>query len=424
MNIAVVGTGPSAAAAVKTLITLGYKVEVLDIGEVYRPGSYDKKLNSTLKSYFGSNFLYDTSFINKSKSIKNVFPSKSYGGYSLVWGATINGDRENDIVESQFNFKPDFYALSNNLEVQENDHYLAVNQKLCNFCGECLKGCSKKAIWDSREVFNKLIEQESINYRKSKVIKLIQKDKVELTTESGNVLFYDKVLLCCGPLATINLLLNSDLIRSPVFLKDSQTYFGFSLRFPRKLSKSEFALSHKNITIYKNSSVHSIVQLYLDARGLRFRYLPEKYANKPFVKSIFNVFASVFVPFIGYLPEEKSGSLKVSAEGRCISLETTFKISIKEKFSVFLTLLKSFKKLGMIIIGLKFLGVGEGYHFGSIYGNDGADNIRLNSKVDDNVEVFIFDACILNKVPNHLFTDRIISDIVNRINKCFPPANL
>ena len=126
--------------------------------------------------------MYDSTFINKDNIIKNVFPSRSYGGYSLVWGATINGERENDIIDSQFNFKPNFYALKNDLKVHENPHSLAVNQKLCNFCGECLKGCSKNAIWDSREVFNELIDSKAIKYRRDKVVKLCQKEGVEFKT--------------------------------------------------------------------------------------------------------------------------------------------------------------------------------------------------------------------------------------------------
>ncbi len=423
MNIAVVGTGPSAAAAVKTLIKSGYTVEVLDIGEVYSPGNNDKNLNSTLKSYFGSNFLYDSTFITKDNTIKNVFPSRSYGGYSLVWGATINGERKNDVIDSQFNFKPNFYALKNDIKVHENPHSLAVNQKLCDFCGECLKGCSKNAIWDSRVVFNELIDSNAIKYRRGKVVKLCQKEVVELTTESGELLSYDRVLLCCGPISTINILYNSDIITSTVFLNDSQTFFGFLVRFPKKLSTSEFALSHKNITIYKDSSVHSIIQLYLDARGLRFRYLPEKYANKSYVKFIFKVISSVFVPFIGYLPEEKSGRLEVSSHKGSISLKSNFTLALREKFSIFFRLFKSFIKIKMFLIGFKFLGVGEGYHFGSIHGNNEADSIRLTSRVNNNSGILVFDACILNKVPNHLFTDEIISEIVVRINKYFPAVN-
>jgi ferredoxin len=423
MKIAVVGSGPSAAAAVRTLLKSGYTVEVLDIGEVYSPGNNDKNLNSTLKSYFGSNFLYDSTFINKDNIIKNVYPSRSYGGYSLVWGATINGERENNIIDSQFNFKPNFYVLKKDIKVNENPHSLAVNLKLCNFCGECLKGCSRNAIWDSRIVFSELIDRKAIKYRRDKVLKLVQKKVVELITESGEVLSYDKVLLCCGPIATINILYNSEIITSPVFLNDSQTFFGILLRFPKKLSKHEFALSHKNITIYKDSSVHSVVQLYLDARGLRFRYLPEKYANKNFVRFVFKVLASVCVPFIGYLPEEKSGCIEVCMQKSSISLKSSFAVSFREKFSILLRLFKSFIKIKMILTGIKFLGVGEGYHFGSIHGNNQADNIRLTSRVNNSSDIFIFDACILNKVPNHLFTDEIISEVVARVNKNFPPVN-
>ena len=244
-----------------------------------------------------------------------------------------------------------------------------------------------------------------------------------MTTESGELLSYDRVLLCCGPISTINILYNSDIITSTVFLNDSQTFFGFLVRFPKKLSTSEFALSHKNITIYKDSSVHSIIQLYLDARGLRFRYLPEKYANKSYVKFIFKVISSVFVPFIGYLPEEKSGRLEVSSHKGSISLKSNFTLALREKFSIFFRLFKSFIKIKMILIGFKFLGVGEGYHFGSIHGNNEADSIRLTSRVNNNSGILVFDACILNKVPNHLFTDEIISEIVVRINKYFPAVN-
>ena len=77
----------------------------------------------------------------------------------------------------------------------------------------------------------------------------------------------------------------------------------------------------------------------------------------------------------------------------------------------------------MFLIGFKFLGVGEGYHFGSIHGNNEADSIRLTSRVNNNSGILVFDACILNKVPNHLFTDEIISEIVVRINKYFPAVN-
>jgi hypothetical protein len=424
MKVGVIGSGPSSAVVVSNLIKLGYQVEVIDIGEIYDNSISEKNISVKLKSFFGSNFIYDQTSL-KYNSLKGVFPSKSYGGYSLVWGATLS--TMNQQIGEEYYFEPNLVKVgqSKSLFLKDEKFGLAIDKSLCNFCGQCLIGCKQGAIWDSRRIFDPLIKDGKIKYFKSRVKAIVENgNMIKINTDNIDSLLYEKVVLCTGPLSTVKILHESRAINLPITLNDCETFFGVLLRFPKLLGKSEFALTQRIFSIKNEKDTIARVQLYLDPRGLRYRYIPIKYANLPLIRLIFIVISSFCVPFIGYLPEKNSNQIFIEEFKEDISVKIKINREKIHKFRFYRKLFTSFSGLRMLLVGYRFSGTGSGYHFGGLRGNDSADSIRLSSKVQGFSNLFVMDASILDVIPFEEFTSGLMKQIEIRVKNLFPDINV
>lgn len=423
MKVGVIGSGPSSSVVVSNLIKLGYQVEVIDIGEVYDDSISEKNITTKLKSFFGSNFIYDQTSL-KYNSLKGVFPSQSYGGYSLVWGATLSN--MNPQIGDEYYFQPNLVQVrkSKSLLFEDEKFGLAIDKNKCNFCGQCLIGCKQSAIWDSRKILDPLIINGRVKYFKARVNKIVKiGNMIKIYTDNFDSLLYEKVVLCTGPLSTVKILHESKAIDLPLTLNDTETFFGILLRFPKPLNKLEFSLTQRIISIKIEKNTIARVQLYLDPRGLRYRYVPMKYANFPLIRLIFNIFSPFCVPFIGYLPEKNSSQIFIEEFKKDISVKSRITGEKIHKFRLYRKLFTSFSALGMLLVGYKFSGTGSGYHFGGLRGNDSADSIRLSSKVQGFSNLYVMDASILDVIPFQEFTSGLMKEIEIRIKSLFPNIN-
>ena len=92
----IIGTGPVGVFTLKYLLEKGHKVTILDNSKKVNPKLENKGLN--LKDFDQKSEVYDltnTAYLNN----KKIMPisSKSKGGFTKVWGGTLNSLTEQEI---------------------------------------------------------------------------------------------------------------------------------------------------------------------------------------------------------------------------------------------------------------------------------------------------------------------------------------
>lgn len=285
-EVVVVGTGPSAAMAVKTLIGLGKKPLVLDatvssstaeddallpqnVGNSGLPPSFTE-----LKLWMGEADAYRrhrASQIDFGSELR-VRLSHAFGGLSRVWGATVDFPSEaelerlgivNETVLSEVK------SFLGGIEVfSDTDTGTSGSQRLrrtgesteaafrtvsglltcagwhvrssrlairepglengCTECGHCISGCPVDAIWYAGTYFRALENAEKIIlHRDVLVTRIIESDdevKLECLHQGNKIgITCSKVFLACGPLSTAALALGLDRSQGDIVVKDTAT---------------------------------------------------------------------------------------------------------------------------------------------------------------------------------------------------------
>lgn len=334
IKIAVIGTGPAAFSLVQALLKSSQlEIHVFEHGpELISPTAPQTKTEAELKpvydqiytevkSEFGLKFPpqkrhfkepLPSYFINK----KNRFPvSKSLGGLSNYWGATMLPMTENECLEA--NLDPDemktyysivadlvgisgrrdelssFYQneysnrpplkilkgledLSQTINRNHSDNfdfYSGINrialetspksESACINCGECMVGCLKNSIFNSKHFFKKLALSKRIVIHHQKVLQLKQlSTSAEVITETDQVNF-DSVFLCSGAVGSAEIILRSFLPNQKAILSDNSIcqipILNFNSESDSDLNKeSYFSLSQVVATFGKKGSRNPI----------------------------------------------------------------------------------------------------------------------------------------------------------------------
>lgn len=400
IEIAVVGSGVAALGALKGLIENSLKNVEFKITLIYPPEHSKNeenpelvKVGQKLKSRFGSYETYDFGGFLKLNLGRGVlcFPSKSQEGFTSVWGASVGNSRDlefltSSVMDAEFVNKNIFVSPARSTELQK----LAVSPSLCNFCGRCLFGCPNNAIWSPANSINISIKKSGASILRDYVEEIdVQGEKIEVHFQSGSRVKYDKLLLCAGALSSASILLKSKLIDSPTYLKETRMIYFLGLRTPKRFHRNSFALSTRNFIFDIPSQLtrKAYLQIYDDPRGLWYRFgFIKKVFNKKF---IFDFVARFFTVSLVYLDARSSSHLKIElANSDTISI--TRKKNSKEFSSVlmiFLRIIFSCKRLGFLPVAFWKSKVGESFHFGSLFGSDRADSIRLEKQINHRVYV-------------------------------------
>lgn len=327
-NVCVIGSGPAGIACAWQLIREGARVLLLDAGQEIEASILEKVSrfrntapelwnktslfgeeiktsvsNTAFKKLYGSDFAYrpldeDCHFEFHRFEAR---PSFARGGFSNVWGATLQPYLQEDIEDWPITIKElePFYdqilsfmpasSPSNGLrlspqmedfmkdllnsrahlsqkEICLSESRLAVqtakeNKPGCIYCGFCMQGCPFGYIYHSAQTLEKLLEHPHFNYRGGFFVKKLLESREAITISGFDLhskhpvdIEAAKVYLGAGCLSTTKILLQSlDCFGQEVKLLDSQYFLLPLLRFQ----------ASKNIS---SQPLHTLAQIFMQMR--------------------------------------------------------------------------------------------------------------------------------------------------------------
>ena len=442
MKVTVIGTGLSSYFLVLGLIENGIKPEVYDIGDIpetdtvtlcqkvsqeslkYKFFNFNKEKYLDIlpdKNYFGDSFSYSDFQKDKIKS------SKSFGGFSNIWGGTLEKMKDSEFKNYPFTYDTfnkfylkveeilkshKYYFNSNELDEKEykkyfgklsNDLYsdynqnienktlknftikksiLALNYSSCYKCNLCLTGCPDNYIFDTSKLFLNLNKQKKITLNLG--CKLINFNKID---EKNTNLLFEKnksyfqyetnyLFISCGPIQTAKILINSkpDFYDSFEFL-DIQKYFTIFSKIPSykySLNENKITLSSIFLNFKEYSSNNEIYDNYFQVSTINNLILSKLNLLDKQKFSLIRNFLGFFLSSQLYL----WGALDSNLSGKIIMNYKNQEFSIKKTNNSLtrITIYKNLKKIKKILKLFNFYylpfstiipDVGNGNHFGS-----------------------------------------------------------
>jgi hypothetical protein len=400
-KIAIIGSGPSAFAALAALKEKNISIDIIDAGNTVSDG---QKVKSKRKLVNNSDFVYRNFYDEKTQQDESVDYINSFavGGLSNVWGATVHPKllieggtkktffslipvtRVADITKKEFpGLSIDKSIKKGNITVHDSSCLVEDTQDKCRLCSLCLDGCPYRLIWNSSHELNGYRNEGRINYHaKYKCLKLnIEHEKITIITsdKSGNQFdfgLYDKVLLATGPLETFRILSESNILDSNEAGLDQTDTFYILVRNDKDLKlDNRFGLAQLHLEI--NGEADLWIQLSAFSKS-HIKILKSRF---PFL-SIFpeNLLMRIFKKYslgIGYIGVDNSSSLKfIYLDNNLVSIKAKLVKNRELITRVLKENSQDLDNLGLKIIHktLQVLPVGGGAHYGNL--NLNGENIN------------------------------------------------
>lgn len=481
--IGIIGSGPAAFGVALGLKDRGIEFEIIDIGANLDPkleelkqkyltenrtfelekikkllseSSYDRNGPVGQKTLFGDPFPYDNS--NRSLfSNSNVRSSKSVGGFSRVWGATMlpfsddelrNWPSEVSLSDLQEAYRrvaevvpisgretnlrakyllPD--GLNNATKMDRNSERvhnqlmeggniritigrapLAVSSD-CDECSLCITGCPRDAIWSSDSGFETLIANGWSRYE-SGIEVLSFRENLENVTLFGQKdgkswqKSYSKIVLAAGTIATGSILVSSNW-SSNIEIRDSQTLFVPAIDFKaRSLKNQSFAtLAHTLLNVEKTSTKTNVhMQFYGWNNSLSTRVQAKLTILKCLPKSFLDRLTRNLCAVIVYFDSDESGILRITK-----SIDSSQTLVVAEPLKKSKYYKKALREIlreipiatfWRVVFLSEVSNVGEGYHSGASLpmggGTSGTDEFGRPHGL---ARVTVVDSSILPRIP-------------------------
>ena len=407
----VIGTGPTAVAAISKLIESGRKIYVIDAGSTdntLRRNQFKlKEETKHLKSFDGS---YDDYFAHEYSSVKYedgliARASNFPGGFSRVWGATHAG------FDSSYDWP--INAIPSKSDQMGLDAIMKQTQILPTLASEKIREKFDQVsigTWTSMDAYSasahehisnsQTLVQSTLENQKSSsstnenwqsfplVIDWVNRGKIKLYSENFvlhcgqydervvvqavdkngivNVFTGKRLILAAGPIGTAQILVQSKILKSLEVL-DCPTAFGGFVTLNRKSSNSV------------NSSMNS--QWWAqekDVGGLFAQFYQPSVLNQSRIHSELPIFlrlkvisrwlASHTVPIVIYSPQTNAESLRITKNSADeITIESNPSVEMRAEFKSRLKdLAKLLRKAGFIAApaGFRIANTGSGFHSG------------------------------------------------------------
>ncbi|MAV60943.1 MAG: hypothetical protein CMQ83_01100 [Gammaproteobacteria bacterium] len=468
-KILVVGSGPSGLIALNEL-SKNEKLDVylIDNSNYKSMDKIDKNCIFKNKFIYGNRNSSLNSPIDNQHALfqKNKLPniSKSFGGFSNVWGGTvlpvsndeqfyyselgINLEDEYKELENYFfntsssikneipNFLETKYSRKalkklnllslNNLYAEFSDiafnknltKEILTNNEICKFCKSYKWYCSKDPIWSSKKDILKLLKNKNVKYLEdTKLVKFnegaTQVECLLKIKEKTNTKYFSKVILASGPISTSEIVINSGIVDEALLENSDLLSIPIIKVFNFQRNKTSFADLFITFTNNKNNF---FIQFYNYSRSLlhlgRDNVPLLKYLN--FLPDLFfSCFGGVFL----YIDSNLSSKLKISFNHNLNEFEY-LPINPKNKKLLNKSLKILFNNLKKVKI-LPFKFMIKNYYFGSsnhLGGQFPHSLIKQPNKTDiygrlDGLErVFIVDSSVLPKVNTGPLTFTIMAN--------------
>lgn len=411
IELLVVGSGPSSYAfLIEAIKHKHLNITLIDNSDLdfsKQEGCMFK--NSNFKnSRLGSNTkIIDSDILDSDDSIPH--PSKAFGGFSNVWGGTldsipvtlIDSLRIEEIdIRSEFNqikknlkilsqkdsvevktlkrpeFKglkkykdfikknPKLYTSFSQLIINDWVTNKTINNKICKFCRQFEWACNNNLIWDSKNFMKNIINLKKINYLKNtKLLSFVEEKnyvKTNLLLENkSEIKKFDKIILATGPIATSSIFINSNLIKEVEIKSSDLVVIPFLKYFITSNKKDSFP---DLFLKFKLEDLNFFGQLYFFSNGV---------LKLSFIKNIFKKIAGLFPNFLMnfsgglflYLDESISSKLIVKKEGSQLMY---IKVDNQINYLLFKKIRKIFleNKIILILLIKTIKKFGSSYHYG------------------------------------------------------------
>lgn len=446
----VVGSGATAVSACYQLIKAGIKPVVIDSSNLNRddiePGN---PILGKWKSFNGSFETYKQvhDFGVKYEDEVSIRPSFTKGGFTRVWGATLELDEQefedspvledvrkllrwNNFANLEVNLRGklnDFIFRFNriNEDYEARRSHLAINVngegEKCRNSLQCFDKCPNNAIWFAGDIIESWSREGKIDYFNGILIeKFSQDSKINLHVRDRlndkYVLHAQSLFLACGPISTAVILIRSG-ISDRLLIQDSHTIFSgfFSFRTLRDTHRQN-ALSKWWVRKTKNPvvamQIHEPSALHIDKLIAR---LPKVIRNGKLARFLSNYIHPVVI----YFEPDMSGRIIVEklekpkgnlSDYRCDILVRT-ELREESERSIRSSLKKIqilFLKHGMYLpIFLTKIGVpGDGFHSGAFL-KRGID-ISETGEIVGFKDIFVVDASSMRQLRVGSFTPTLM----------------
>ena len=358
MKILIVGSGPSAYSSLIYLLNKkDIQVDMIDNSNINEQVLKNGCIyNNTFKH--GNRINNEIEIYDNAKTFSNnayPSPSKSFGGFSNVWGGTVFEPKKREIetyktlgidikkyyqkiISDAFILSSDSsfpsYSMTlrernllNNLKSLQDGHFKTYFSKtwllndsqnklgkidICDFCGSYTWDCSGKTIWNSKNFIKKQIELKKVNYLENTKLISFKEDfkKVNCNLIQSNKSLnktYDKVFLCSGVISTSLIIMNSTDIKQ-VEVKISDL---LSIPFVNLYRKGEKRHSLSDLFVHKSTNESEVfLQIYGFSRGL-LNLANDAVPITRFIKKLPNFLFKNFGGIFMYLNQENSSSLRI-----------------------------------------------------------------------------------------------------------------
>tara|TARA_B100001287_G_C22682194_1_gene531165 strand:+ start:2419 stop:3756 length:1338 start_codon:yes stop_codon:yes gene_type:complete len=428
----IIGSGPIGVLTAQYLLEKNRKVVIID-NSFKKNKSVDKNLN--LKNLDNKSFVYD--FDNTAyKNNKKILPisSKSTGGFSKVWGGTLNPVSKSEIKKMGLTNERYFRIYNWILKYVPNMEFTSVYHSFKQNTRNSLDiyppvlsvDKDNENFWNAEILLNELLikYKNSVRYIPDIEVHSIDKDGEIFKILSGNQSFdfsVKKVYVCSGVFSSSQIasrmqktnkfsISDSDLAIWPIFylgknfLSETNSFDNLNGMLGKAYAMLIINLEQKNTSIKCQLYELSDESIKEIEKRLPILYKPIKIFINLLKKRLFLLFV--------YKDSDhsKKGIFKIDKEKVYLDkiVEPKFKLSIFKYFTKFLK-----SKFLLIPFKYQFKTFGS-FHSGitNLYKNN--ENIYFDSKgqLPEFSNIHFLDSTILNFIPSGPFT---MSSIVNCI---------
>jgi hypothetical protein len=426
-RIAVIGAGMAAYAAVSELVKDNHvEVTVFTFDD---KEDLSHRVPEYLKKNYGDGSTYDVGkysvYLPGKGVYKGLCASKRIGGFSNVWGASLDNEDSGYSLSDESVFLREVKVTSTwqkNIFDQESltsiifePARVAISNSLCSNSKKCLSGCPNSAIWNAGLYFHENRKSSKFKIIKNGVKSIsAAKEKVSINTFNNEVFEFDGVVIAAGTLGTLALLNRSNSQFSSFTIQDSATEFliGFKTRNFKSNVKQTL---HKSRAIFSNPDSKAQMQIYPDISNLLETALHGKSSIvKILIKFIWPIAKKILTAGILYLDQSDSASLELSFEDGIGKIEVKYnKREVTKKRNIYRIIRNHSLRFGFFPI--RFLsenrGVGSGFHFGATTMNYNHGVIDINEgleKMFQSDKIVVVDSNSLQRISAGPITSEIV----------------